>query len=307
MKFSISIAALMAVAAALPAPQVVTVVQVTTQVVNEDGSFYTSTPIVASAAAPAAATTTAAAASSSSSSGSGFVSWLKGFLGDYMNGDDEDATAATPAVAAPAATSSSAIAYAALLESSSSPVAYAATSAASVAAQSTKPATVATSQATSTSSSSSSSDLYADIYKSSGIDKTFAKNILDAHNEKRTLHSSPDLSWDVDAYNYAQNYADAYDCSGVLTHSHGPYGENLAAGFKDGPSALEAWYDEGSTYNYAAGNTYDHFTQVVWKDTTKVGCAYKDCSSNNWGLYIICSYDPAGNVVGENAANVLAT
>ncbi|CAH2354444.1 protein Pry1p [[Candida] railenensis] len=303
MKFSISIAALMAVAAALPAP-VVTVVQVTTEVVNEDGSLYTSTPVVASAAPAAATTAAAAAASSSSSSGSGLLSWLKGVLGDYLDGDDE-ASATTPAVAAAAATTSSAIAYAALLEStSSSPVAYAATSAASVAAQSTSAATVATSQATST---SSSSDLYADIYKSSGIDETFAKDILDAHNEKRALHSAPDLSWDLDAYNYAQNYADAYDCSGVLTHSHGPYGENLAAGFKDGPSALEAWYEEGATYNYAAGNTYDHFTQVVWKDTTKVGCAYKDCSSNNWGLYIICSYDPAGNVVGESAANVLAT
>jgi len=91
-----------------------------------------------------------------------------------------------------------------------------------------------------------------------------------------------------------------------LTHTHGQYGENLACGYKDGPSAVKAWYDEGETYDYSTANEYNHFTQLVWKDTTKLGCAYKDCSAENWGLYIICSYDPAGNVIGKEKQNVLA-
>ncbi|KAK6456737.1 CAP domain-containing protein, partial [Scheffersomyces xylosifermentans] len=134
----------------------------------------------------------------------------------------------------------------------------------------------------------------------------FAKDILDAHNKYRAQHQVGPLSWETTAYNYAQNNANNYDCSGILTHTHGPFGENLAAGFPDGPSAVTAWYVEGETYNYEAANTYDHFTQLVWKGSTKVGCAYKDCRAENWGLYIICSYDPPGNFIGENKANVFS-
>lgn len=129
--------------------------------------------------------------------------------------------------------------------------------------------------------------------------------ILDIHNKYRALHGSGDLSWADGPYEYAKNNADNYDCSGVLTHTHGQYGENLAAGFANGPAAVKAWYDEGETYNYNTHNTYDHFTQVVWKSSTKVGCAYKDCLSTGWGLYIVCEYDPVGNVVGQNEENVL--
>ena len=127
---------------------------------------------------------------------------------------------------------------------------------------------------------------------------------MDAHNKDRAIHQVGPLSWDVDTYNYAKKNADNYDCSGVLTHTHGQYGENLAAGFKDGPSAVEAWYVENEDYDYNTANTYTHFTQLVWKASTKVGCAYKDCRAENWGLYIICEYDPAGNIIGENKENV---
>ncbi|KAJ9094522.1 hypothetical protein QFC19_007932 [Naganishia cerealis] len=170
---------------------------------------------------------------------------------------------------------------------------------------SSKPATTSTDEPAASSSSSSDDPIYADIAKSSGLDATFAKNILDAHNEKRALHLAGKLSWDKDVYEYAQAYADKYDCSGQLTHSGGEYGENLAVGYSDGVSALDAWYAEGDNFDYNSGSTYDHFTQVVWKDTTKLGCAIKDCSAKNWGHYIICSYDPSGNMVGETKANVL--
>lgn len=165
--------------------------------------------------------------------------------------------------------------------------------------------TVGTTSSSTGSSSTSTSGIYDDIYESSDIDKSFAKAILDAHNADRAKHLVSALSWDKDAYDYAQKVADNYDCSGVLTHTHGQFGENLACGYKDGPSSVEAWYEEGETYDYSAANEYNHFTQLVWKDTTKVGCAYKDCSSNNWGLYVVCEYDPAGNVIGQEKANVL--
>lgn len=133
----------------------------------------------------------------------------------------------------------------------------------------------------------------------------FAKDILDAHNKYRAQHGVADLSWDNGPYSYAKQNADDYDCSGILTHTHGQYGENLAAGFADGPAAVKAWYVEGETYDYSTHNEYNHFTQVVWKGSHRVGCAYKDCRLNNWGLYIVCEYDPVGNVIGQEPQNVL--
>lgn len=158
--------------------------------------------------------------------------------------------------------------------------------------------TSSTSESTSTSSGSSSGGV-------TGSDKKFAQDILDVHNKYRKIHQAGALTWNDDAYQYAQNNADNYDCSGVLTHTHGQYGENLAAGFHSGESAVKAWYDESKDYNYQSPNSYDHFTQLVWKGTTSMGCAYKDCSKEGWALYVVCEYDPPGNVIGQRAANVL--
>jgi hypothetical protein len=45
-----------------------------------------------------------------------------------------------------------------------------------------------------------------------------------------------------------------------------------------------------------------HFTQMVWKSTTQVGCAYKvDCQK---GAFFVCNYVPPGNFDGQFAANV---
>lgn len=161
---------------------------------------------------------------------------------------------------------------------------------------------VESSQTTSSLGSGSGDDIYAQI-QSSGADASFAKEILDAHNAKRALHSAGKLSWDSEVYKYAQNYADKFVCeSGLsnLVHSGGKYGECLAQGYNTGTAAVEGWYDEVKGYDYAS-HDYNHFTQVVWKATTKLGCAYKDCSA---GKYVICSYDPAGNMAGEFPQNV---
>lgn len=163
--------------------------------------------------------------------------------------------------------------------------------------------TGSSSTSSSSSSSSSSGDIYAAISQCDGIDASFASEILDAHNKYRAQHKVGDLSWDVDTYNYAKNNADNYDCSGVLTHTHGKFGENLAAGFKDGASTVAAWVDEPILYSDASF-VYNHFTQVIWKGSTKVGCAYKDCRKSNWGLYVVCEYDPYGNVIGQGSKNV---
>lgn len=131
--------------------------------------------------------------------------------------------------------------------------------------------------------------------------------LLATHNTKRALHKDTgSLTWSTELENYAQNYADSYDCSGTLTHSGGPYGENLALGYGI-EGAVTAWYDEISDYDYSNPGFSEeagHFTQLVWKSSTQVGCGVKTCD-NAWGDYVVCSYSPAGNVIGDFDSNVM--
>ncbi|CDY28143.1 BnaC06g03240D [Brassica napus] len=69
------------------------------------------------------------------------------------------------------------------------------------------------------------------------------------------------------------------DCN--LVYSAGPYGENLAKGSSSTFSAISAvnlWVSEKPYYNYTTnsctgGKHCFHYTQVVWRDSVKLGCA----------------------------------
>ncbi|KAJ6896156.1 pathogenesis-related protein 1-like [Populus alba x Populus x berolinensis] len=130
------------------------------------------------------------------------------------------------------------------------------------------------------------------------------QDYLDAHNAARAAVGVGPLTWDTTVQAYAQNYANqrAGDCN--LVHSGGPYGENLAwssAGLS-GTDAVKMWVDEKAYYDYnsnscAAGQQCGHYTQVVWRNSARVGCAKVTCSTG--GTFIGCNYDPPGNYVGE--------
>lgn len=60
--------------------------------------------------------------------------------------------------------------------------------------------------------------------------------------------------------------------------------------------ALKGWYDEVTSATESCLKKYDgcsgHFTQMVWAETTHVGCGRVSWSN---GCTIVCNYGPAGN------------
>lgn len=140
------------------------------------------------------------------------------------------------------------------------------------------------------------------------VSKLEQEKLLAVHNTLRAQHHSPKLIWDAELAVYAENHAN--HC--VFKHSSSPYGENLAAGYPSINAAINAWYAESELYSYSYpkfSSSTGHFTQLVWKASTKLGCAYVPCNGKNGtpGCYLVCEYSPVGNVMRRDffEANVL--
>ncbi|KAI9772290.1 MAG: hypothetical protein M1840_001039 [Geoglossum simile] len=135
-------------------------------------------------------------------------------------------------------------------------------------------------------------------------DGRFRAAILDTHNLFRKAHNATVLDWNGTLAKFGAHWTNA--CQ--FTHSHGPYGENLAKGYPNASAAVQGWGDERAKYDFAKAKFSDatgHFTQLVWKDTKTVGCGRKQCgSSTSPSWYVVCEYYPRGNVVGYFTQNV---
>lgn len=134
---------------------------------------------------------------------------------------------------------------------------------------------------------------------------------LAAHNQLRALHQVDNLVWSNALAKQAQNYADTCP-EGHSKQGKAKYGENLA--FSTAPvmsytDVVKAWYDEINLYDFNQPKfsaQVGHFTQVVWKTTTQVGCGYKSgCKTGDWSDIWVCQYQTPGNILGQFAKNVL--
>ncbi|KAK7381358.1 hypothetical protein VNO78_33994 [Psophocarpus tetragonolobus] len=139
------------------------------------------------------------------------------------------------------------------------------------------------------------------------------QDFVDAHNAARAEVGSqspkqsvivPSLAWDDTVAAYAESYANERKGDCALIHSSGSnYGENIAmsTGELSGTDAVKMWVDEKVNYDYdsnsCVGGECLHYTQVVWKDSIRLGCAKVAC--DNGGTFITCNYDPPGNFEGE--------
>ncbi|KAI3333939.1 glycoside hydrolase family 128 protein [Ustulina deusta] len=132
---------------------------------------------------------------------------------------------------------------------------------------------------------------------------------LDAQNNKRKAKGLKPLAWDNQLAKNAEAYAKHLAQIGKLEHSSGDQrpnqGENLAwASASSTPLVMSAnmWLAEEKNYHgepIGQGDfgSYGHYTQCMWKSTTKVGMAWaKDAKG---GVYIVGRYSPTGNFVGQ--------
>jgi uncharacterized protein YkwD len=139
----------------------------------------------------------------------------------------------------------------------------------------------------------------------------FASAMLAEHNRYRARHCAPPLTWSAEIAERAQHWADRLRDHGCgLEHSHGPYGENLAAataGLLDTAAVVAMWYREIEAYDFKRGGfsmQTGHFTQVVWRGTARLGCARSTCGGADGADVWVCNYDPPGNYEGQFRDNV---
>lgn len=133
------------------------------------------------------------------------------------------------------------------------------------------------------------------------------QEILAAHNRYRAEVGVPPLQWSAILATSAQQWANQLAASGILQHSGA--GENLAQGSNGAfsvTSLVDMWGSEKQYFIYGifpevsnSGSWSDvgHYTQMVWKNTTEVGCGL---ASGNGSDVLVCHYNPAGNVIGQS-------
>ena len=131
--------------------------------------------------------------------------------------------------------------------------------------------------------------------------------VLERHNYWRTdVGITERLEWSDEMAILAADWAKTLKIDGCK-FEHRPnnkFGENLfkgTSGIFDAADAVNAWAREKIDYNYEKntckeGKVCGHYTQIVWRNTTKVGCAKIECDNRDtW----VCNYDPPGNWTGQ--------
>jgi uncharacterized protein YkwD len=131
----------------------------------------------------------------------------------------------------------------------------------------------------------------------------FAAEFLEAHNAVRADVDLPPLRWSEKLAEVAREWATSEIVRFQFQHSHLGHGENLfeiRGGRVTPADVVDAWASEVHDYDAPANRCRrgkcGHYTQIVWRATTAVGCGAAHSSFREvW----VCEYDPPGNVVGQ--------
>jgi hypothetical protein len=138
----------------------------------------------------------------------------------------------------------------------------------------------------------------ADAQEGRILDREGIREVVEAHNEARRRFALPPLEWDTALAEQALR------CIGEnrnrrFRHCDSSFGENMygTTGIPEPARAVLSWMDEEALYDPVRARCEDfacgHFSQVVWSETRRVGCAVGP-GERGW-TNLICNYDPPGN------------
>ena len=143
-------------------------------------------------------------------------------------------------------------------------------------------------------------------------EQSFVARMLVIHNRERAAVGAPPLAWDPALAQSAASYGPALASLGRLQHSpretRPGQRENLAmasSGYFDDSQLAHLWVAEKNHFvpglfpNVSRTGYWKdvaHYTQMVWKGTTHVGCALYRGGGND---FLICRYSPPGNADGK--------
>jgi len=143
----------------------------------------------------------------------------------------------------------------------------------------------------------------------SNLSKSQIYEFVDRHNYYRRAVGSVDIVWNDELAKHALQWANHLKQMGCKLE-HRPqsgtwsdnYGENIAMNYgKSASYAVDQWGEEKKDYDNKAINQGNyaawHYTQVIWNESTQVGCAIVKC--DNGSNIIVCNYNPAGNMMGQ--------
>ena len=147
--------------------------------------------------------------------------------------------------------------------------------------------------------------------------ETFQNIMYNKHLELRDLHgcSKAEFKMDEKLNEIAQDYIKKLiECESKsnefgfnsYTYLKEPLGENIyiSKEILNPEQICEKWYNERIYYQYDKKKFQKeacHFTQLIWKNTKKVGFAF---GNKNNKIYAVAFYYPAGNIFSEFGNNV---
>ncbi|CAF1012137.1 unnamed protein product [Adineta steineri] len=146
----------------------------------------------------------------------------------------------------------------------------------------------------------------------------FRQQALDQHNFYRKKHCTPPLVLDPALNDIAQSYAEHLAAIDTYVHSgtrfNGQWmGENLSGldgrkfSYDTGAAPTNSWYNEIQSYNWSnpgIAKATGHFTQLIWKDTTRLGIGRARSNTSNT-VFVVGNYFPGGNLPGQFEKNAL--